>query len=877
MKNGLKQNINIFELISHSENNQNIKITTSESSLLDIFLLNKNIEEIKLDILVNNNSIKNDLDPFYTKGIEFNVLKEESFPKYNIIHKYENIITALEEENINIKEYKGKLDMKARSIRLDDKLVIGSSNFNDDNINLDFLTTNLEDLQQYDEWFEEKYNHKHVEEVNQKIIEKIEDLSTPLNKEEIFSKIISKLFSSEWEETKVIKRFFESEWYRNLWSHQKIAVAKTLKSFENDNNSTFMIADEVGLGKTASAVSIAAYYSLFARGGVKVIAPKNIVNNNWDNFKRTKVQPFNKTMDLNATSISDLSRNGLVADITEASFQNVKLLIIDESQYLKNTNSQRSSKFWEITRNAVDNGMKVLLLTATPISNNLMELFNQLNLGKENNQILKIKKIFKQQDKELKETNNEFKFNEKLVNFIQERVIARTKLDLKERNPDTKIPSLKKENVFQVHYKKYSNQEEIINTIDKISHKSKMNHLVKFGFYKRLEESLTSLKSSINKSNLSLKDIVSNNEWDNEEELEINDEILKIDNKDLTRLNALIDTSLENDYKFNKLNKIINKENDKFIIFSSSIQTIKYLYDKLVLSNPHKKIAYITGSLHKSNYSNKYNIKDLIFLSSKEHNVPTKKELINEKEIDILIVSNAYAEGQNLQSFKRLINYDITWNPMILQQRLGRIYRLNSSHKNIYLYNFWPEEQIKHFLGLHNKMYVKTSKSLLVSDLPDIFGFKEQIKITTDKEDKHELEAQIFEKNSLSILNELNPIDVIKNGSYIQTGWYSILKGEQEEIYNLFRQKSTLKYFFLYTDKQNIIYKESIKNLMDFKRKYSSYKDIEKNYIYNNKEYLSKFDNRLNQQIKELNNIIDSIKQEDKEFELVSTIFIIKQ
>lgn len=57
------------------------------------------------------------------------------------------------------------------------------------------------------------------------------------------------------------------------------------------------------------------------------------------------------------------------------------------------------------------------------------------------------------------------------------------------------------------------------------------------------------------------------------------------------------------------------------------------------------------------------------------------------EEIDILICTDAAAEGLNLQTADLLINYDLPWNPMKVEQRIGRIDRIGQRHDRIYVLN----------------------------------------------------------------------------------------------------------------------------------------------------------------------------------------------
>jgi hypothetical protein len=56
-------------------------------------------------------------------------------------------------------------------------------------------------------------------------------------------------------------------------------------------------------------------------------------------------------------------------------------------------------------------------------------------------------------------------------------------------------------------------------------------------------------------------------------------------------------------------------------------------------------------------------------------------------EINILVCTDATAEGLNLQSADLLVNYDLPWNPMKVEQRIGRIDRIGQQHEKIYVLN----------------------------------------------------------------------------------------------------------------------------------------------------------------------------------------------
>lgn len=63
------------------------------------------------------------------------------------------------------------------------------------------------------------------------------------------------------------------------------------------------------------------------------------------------------------------------------------------------------------------------------------------------------------------------------------------------------------------------------------------------------------------------------------------------------------------------------------------------------------------------------------------------KERFLRGEIDVLVCTDAAAEGLNLQTADWLVNFDLGWNPMKVEQRIGRIDRIGQKHKDIYVQN----------------------------------------------------------------------------------------------------------------------------------------------------------------------------------------------
>ena len=64
-------------------------------------------------------------------------------------------------------------------------------------------------------------------------------------------------------------------------------------------------------------------------------------------------------------------------------------------------------------------------------------------------------------------------------------------------------------------------------------------------------------------------------------------------------------------------------------------------------------------------------------------------------EADVLLCTDAAAEGLNFQFCGALVNYDMPWNPMRVEQRIGRIDRLGQRHPSIRIVNLHYEDTVE--------------------------------------------------------------------------------------------------------------------------------------------------------------------------------------
>jgi len=142
----------------------------------------------------------------------------------------------------------------------------------------------------------------------------------------------------------------------------------------------------------------------------------------------------------------------------------------------------------------------------------------------------------------------------------------------------------------------------------------------------------------------------------------------------------------------------------KILIFSFYSDTVKYLEQNLgahLSKLEIKESQFVTGA-------NALDIKQITGRFS-----PVSKGFTIDEthpEINYLFATDVLSEGQNLQDCPVLVNFDLHWNPVRMIQRNGRINRLGSKFKEVYVYNMAPEKQLETYLKLVKRLEQKINK-----------------------------------------------------------------------------------------------------------------------------------------------------------------------
>lgn len=168
----------------------------------------------------------------------------------------------------------------------------------------------------------------------------------------------------------------------------------------------------------------------------------------------------------------------------------------------------------------------------------------------------------------------------------------------------------------------------------------------------------------------------------------------------------------------NKIEKPINTDNKKIIIFSAFADTADYLYKNLAthLKNTFGlETALVTGQKNSTTIPIKADLNSILTYFSP---ISKDKDIIfpnDSHKIDILIATDCISEGQNLQDCDYLINFDIHWNPVRIIQRFGRIDRIGSRNESIQLVNFWPDLSLDEYINLKARVETRMKITIMTS------------------------------------------------------------------------------------------------------------------------------------------------------------------
>lgn len=166
----------------------------------------------------------------------------------------------------------------------------------------------------------------------------------------------------------------------------------------------------------------------------------------------------------------------------------------------------------------------------------------------------------------------------------------------------------------------------------------------------------------------------------------------------------------ETDSKANQLLDIIhetvyNTEAGKLLVFSFFKHTLHYLQG--IIAAEGVRVEVITGD---TSTENRDDLRRRFRLPKEEADA-----------IDVLLCSEVGCEGLDYEFCSRMVNYDIPWNPMKIEQRIGRIDRFGQKSPKVQIYNFITDGTVeeKIFYRCYDRLGIFNST---IGDLEGVLG-----------------------------------------------------------------------------------------------------------------------------------------------------------
>lgn len=444
-----------------------------------------------------------------------------------------------------------------------------------------------------------------------------------------------------------------------------------------------LLADEVGLGKTIEVGLILKEHIVRENiHTILIITPKALINQ-WkdelsekfgEEFITTEDEDFNYDSVRTITSFSKLSRN--VEKFTDRQWD---MVVVDEAHLLINATSKRRQAISSIDRRYM------LLCTATPLCNRLTDIYSVVDLlypgifGTEKN--FRSKYFADKQGRVCRpEMKDELK---KVVSKVMVRTLRK----------DSGIPFTER---FIYSFRINSSKEELL----------LYDSVIKYmrAIYYSYENSRTRSFNFKNINYLSFKDYLPQPQSKPRTKPKVNYLLMKelitlqqslasspraliksLENRrekhpeDISMIDPLI--SLASDIGiYSKVQKLLETlssiPEEQAIIFTLRLETAYMLCDNL-------NENYMPARVYEGRLSG-YERQALI-------------DEFRRNRIQYIVATDTAAEGLNLQNASVVVNYDLHWNPMKIEQRIGRVHR-RGQNKDVNIFNLVMKDTIDDYV-----------------------------------------------------------------------------------------------------------------------------------------------------------------------------------
>ena len=499
-------------------------------------------------------------------------------------------------------------------------------------------------------------------------------------------------------------------------------IEAALFAIENPLSKGVVLADEVGLGKTIEAGLVLCQYWAERKRNLLIICPASL-RRQWACELLEKFNLPSQVIDAN--TFNQLQKDGVYNPLNNKQIVIMSyhyaarledklvaemwdLVVIDEAHKLRNAHRE-SNKMGQALKRALD-GRKKLLLTATPLQNSLMELYGMSTLIDE--YTFGDPKAFRKQFMQVDSDTSELK--ERLSCFVK-RTLRKNVLEYvnyTERKAITVpfYPSEQEQDLYERVQLLLAREDSyalpkrhrhltglILRKLLSSSTKAVLNNLqiLKFRLEKLEQNGIDESEIDIIQQIITDDDLEDDviDELDNSsDEIEIRTIDVKALQAEIAELEVLIAKAEQISVDTKSKELLLGLEKGfaqlaemgaakKVIIFTESMRTQQYLAQFLENNGYAGKIVTFSGTNNTPQTNKIYQQwRDEYKGSSRitgSAQIDKRSALIDhfKDHAEVMIATEAAAEGVNLQFCSLLINYDLPWNPQRVEQRIGRCHR----------------------------------------------------------------------------------------------------------------------------------------------------------------------------------------------------------
>ncbi len=426
--------------------------------------------------------------------------------------------------------------------------------------------------------------------------------------------------------------------------YQIETVRKVLKQFRG----RVLLADEVGLGKTIEAGMILKEYLLRGMAErILILTPPSLVGQ-WQEEMTTKFHlNFITTHDplFRKDPATFWSDKKIIASIATARMgrhmklvtrEPFDLVIVDEAHHLKN----RTSKNWKL----VDALKKrfLLMLSATPVQNNLVELYNLLTLLKPG--LFKTEREFRASYMKPRQPRTPLN-REHLQDLMRDVMIRNTRALV-----DVKLPP----------------RQALTLRIDPSPEEARC--------YRELSRLIHEVHSEgVSRHRLALH------------------RLLEAGGSSPSAVAVALERFLQGDGRASWRDL-----RDRYLAVGNGAK-VEALLELLARNPGEKKIVFVRFRETLRLLDQTFSENGLSFARFDGQMSGQKKDEAIERfrnEAAILLCTESGGEGRNMQFCHTLINFDLPWNPQVIEQRIGRIHRIGQQHE-VFVFNLATKETIE--------------------------------------------------------------------------------------------------------------------------------------------------------------------------------------